>query len=295
MGQSFPADVVGENGFYTSVHSGVRFKFPGYQQNASVDNVVCASQEIPVPEDRYVSASVLVTSDVRSTTVSGNLTLVYADNSTSTAEVRAHAFWWFLAIRRGEITFPYFFTHNDTNHNASHIYEYTAILDPEKTLSAVILPNTTNSTSGRLHAFALSLYKGPDIHVQSLRPTQKWVGKASQVVELLVNNAGTECISGMVASIKAPGVTTVQKAFVKRLCPGDQKRVDVAVDGQFSGTVEAVLDFAKGSKVFPFHDTELGLAPWTANSTSLVQHEVPQWYDDAKFGIFIHWGPYSVP
>ena len=28
---------------------------------------------------------------------------------------------------------------------------------------------------------------------------------------------------------------------------------------------------------------------------SLSQHAVPAWFDDAKFGIFIHWGPYSVP
>ncbi len=28
---------------------------------------------------------------------------------------------------------------------------------------------------------------------------------------------------------------------------------------------------------------------------SLEQHEVPDWFDDAKLGIFIHWGPYSVP
>ncbi|HVU14633.1 MAG TPA: alpha-L-fucosidase [Phototrophicaceae bacterium] len=28
---------------------------------------------------------------------------------------------------------------------------------------------------------------------------------------------------------------------------------------------------------------------------SIMQHPVPQWYDDAKFGIFIHWGLYSVP
>ena len=28
---------------------------------------------------------------------------------------------------------------------------------------------------------------------------------------------------------------------------------------------------------------------------SLASHPVPQWYDDAKFGIFIHWGVYSVP
>lgn len=28
---------------------------------------------------------------------------------------------------------------------------------------------------------------------------------------------------------------------------------------------------------------------------SLKKYEVPQWYKDAKFGIFIHWGVYSVP
>lgn len=28
---------------------------------------------------------------------------------------------------------------------------------------------------------------------------------------------------------------------------------------------------------------------------SLKQHPVPEWFDDAKFGIFIHWGVYSVP
>lgn len=27
---------------------------------------------------------------------------------------------------------------------------------------------------------------------------------------------------------------------------------------------------------------------------SLKTHPVPKWFDDAKFGIFIHWGPYSV-
>ena len=26
-----------------------------------------------------------------------------------------------------------------------------------------------------------------------------------------------------------------------------------------------------------------------------VQREVPEWFRDAKFGLFFHWGPYSVP
>ena len=28
---------------------------------------------------------------------------------------------------------------------------------------------------------------------------------------------------------------------------------------------------------------------------SIRTHELPKWYDDAKFGIFIHWGLYSIP
>ena len=28
---------------------------------------------------------------------------------------------------------------------------------------------------------------------------------------------------------------------------------------------------------------------------SVHQHKLPKWYDDAKFGIFIHWGLFSVP
>lgn len=35
--------------------------------------------------------------------------------------------------------------------------------------------------------------------------------------------------------------------------------------------------------------------PYNASLTSLNAHQLPQWFDDAKFGIFIHWGLYSVP
>lgn len=35
--------------------------------------------------------------------------------------------------------------------------------------------------------------------------------------------------------------------------------------------------------------------PYTASWESLERHETPAWYVDGKFGIFIHWGLYSVP
>jgi alpha-L-fucosidase len=36
-------------------------------------------------------------------------------------------------------------------------------------------------------------------------------------------------------------------------------------------------------------------ARYEPNWESLKQHPVPDWFDDAKLGIFIHWGLYSVP
>ena len=34
---------------------------------------------------------------------------------------------------------------------------------------------------------------------------------------------------------------------------------------------------------------------YEANWESLDKRPVPAWFEDAKFGIFIHWGIYSVP
>lgn len=35
--------------------------------------------------------------------------------------------------------------------------------------------------------------------------------------------------------------------------------------------------------------------PYRADWATLVKYQQPQWYKDAKFGIFIHWGIYAVP
>ncbi|MFC5742343.1 alpha-L-fucosidase [Dyella tabacisoli] len=38
-----------------------------------------------------------------------------------------------------------------------------------------------------------------------------------------------------------------------------------------------------------------GQGPYRPDWISLQQYRAPAWYEDAKFGIFIHWGIYSVP
>ena len=42
-------------------------------------------------------------------------------------------------------------------------------------------------------------------------------------------------------------------------------------------------------------DMNVKAAKFESTWDSLKQYEVPQWNQDAKFGIFIHWGVYSIP
>jgi alpha-L-fucosidase len=42
-------------------------------------------------------------------------------------------------------------------------------------------------------------------------------------------------------------------------------------------------------------DRRVAAGPFGASWESLAGYRVPDWYRDAKFGIFVHWGPYSVP
>ena len=39
----------------------------------------------------------------------------------------------------------------------------------------------------------------------------------------------------------------------------------------------------------------ISAGPFEATWESLQSYSVPVWYEDGKFGIFIHWGPYAVP
>ena len=53
-----------------------------------------------------------------------------------------------------------------------------------------------------------------------------------------------------------------------------------------AGTVPAMGIFGIAEAAAKHYD-----ATWA----SIETHHAPQWYDDAKLGIFIHWGLYSVP
>ena len=204
--------------------------------------------------------------------------------------------------------FPFRFTSAGVNWNTSHVFERTAPLLPGKTLRSITLADVAaGAGNGRLHVFAISLWeqevaddKGKEelLGVQAVRPTQKWFGTDEQIVEITVNNAGGECVAGSGATITlvGQGFETTKPGILKRLCPGDQKIVKIGVTGTPDAPVDVsvVIEGDTSRQSFGFSDVEIGLTDWTSDLDNLARHESPEWFDGAKYGIFIHWGVYAV-
>jgi len=86
------------------------------------------------------------------------------------------------------------------------------------------------------------------------------------------------CASAWAQSPTAPTADT--------LSPAAQDQAWQQASAKFAPQRKAILDrVAKAA----------GEGPFRSDWASLQTYRSPAWYDDAKFGIFIHWGVYSVP
>lgn len=124
---------------------------------------------------------------------------------------------------------------------------------------------------------------------------------AVQLYEITLNNfapttAGPEAwiTRNTSISLHSSSLTTVIPGHVQRLRGGDQVRIVVGVvnvDGVEPGTpisdVEVLID---GQKVGKCWDTIAGIPDYYVGDDSLKTHESAEWFDNAKFGLFVHWG-----
>jgi alpha-L-fucosidase len=106
-------------------------------------------------------------------------------------------------------------------------------------------------------------------------------------------------------SISSTALDLVKPGSLKRLAPGQAAVVQVGVKnkaGVARGiTCNASITATWGAKYGTVQSTsstisgKCGFGDYTADATSIAWHSSPDWYNDAKFGIFFHWGVYSAP
>ncbi|OJJ34742.1 hypothetical protein ASPWEDRAFT_109536 [Aspergillus wentii DTO 134E9] len=208
------------------------------------------------------------------------------------------------------------------DYNRTNIFQTVNWLDSSKELVSLTLPNVTGgsatspggaSIDTKLHIFALSVLPvleasahKPQLEIQYARSAQKWVegSNKTQIIEVAVNNAGSAFVlrnNTVHLRVESPGLETVSEATLKRLGPGDQALVEIGVrnkhgiDAGSTGPATIVIS-GKGvvSSNYTFNAT-YGIQPYKATYESVYAHESPNWYNNAKYGIFIHWGVYAVP
>jgi alpha-L-fucosidase len=313
---AFPAQYLPPSSF---TYSGINYTFPQYKSSGN-DNVLCAGQNLSVPIERYSGLCILTAS--QSGQASGSIQAHYADGTTISRPVLVSPWWSWPYPSGGDIVFPHYLSKSGVDYNRSSIYQACTWLDSKKPLTSLTLPNIFKgsdmgpgeaSIGTRLHIFSLSLIAspakiidGPRLNVRHARSTQNWMEgtNKTQIVEVTVANTGSGFIlrnHSVSVEVQSSRFRTVRPGLVKRLAPGDQVVVEVGVDSeqgidtwQQEDAHVVVHGLGIASEKYSFKAT-IGIQLYNSSDQSLSIHESPGWFNDAKFGIFIHWGVYAVP
>src|ERR1700761_2470349 len=90
-----------------------------------------------------------------------------------------------------------------------------------------------------------------------------------------------------------PRVFAQANASTDPLAPTRDTKSAVEIDREWQQSV-AKYD-GERKRLLAEADKQANDGPYRPDWGSLMKYQQPQWYKDAKFGIFIHWGVYSVP
>ncbi|KAJ5746876.1 uncharacterized protein N7511_008572 [Penicillium nucicola] len=299
-------------------YGGINYRFSKF--NASgCDNMLVQGQEIRVPRSKYFSYHMLAASE--SGMASASIEARYSDGSTTSGPLLVPAWWSWPYPAGADLSFGHYLTENTTNFNRSNIFQTVNWVDSSKEIVSLSLPNSSTgastepggvSVNTNLHIFAISFLAVPEsqsntprLAVQYARSTQKWVDGSDkvQIIEVLVNNVGSSFITpsnSVRIQVQSPGLDTIMEGTIKRLGPGDQATIEIGVQKKkevfvSSGPATVIISgHDVVSAPYSFNAT-YGIRPFEATYESIYSHESPNWYNNAKFGIFIHWGVYSVP
>ena len=286
--------------------AGVPYQLAATTAPGQNDNVVALGQSVAVPAGKYVIAYLLATSTYGSS--SGTATVHYADGSTSTATVAAPD--WYSG-GAGAVSAPHRYSPDGIDQHPVALFAVQLRLDPARTATSITLPTTAAPAPGvaSLHVFALSLQPavaGSAVRILGAAGTTRRAryapGSWAQLVDATVVNVGSEWVTSghpLTVTVAAAGVRTVVPAVIDTLAPGEQARAEVGVVSPrlpAGAPVDATVRVTgRGVSESAALALSAGIPAFQATDVSLAQHQAPDWFAQAKFGIFIHWGIYSVP
>lgn len=170
------------------------------------------------------------------------------------------------------------------------------------------------------HVFAATLITTPTLNstktdtepclfVESVQATQRWDyvdGQQVQYVEVTIANTPAKLAGAashqraFTVEISSASGKSTAPVKVTRLAAGSFLRLDVPItggDGSMESASVVIKDDKTGRMLVQSDDWQYtpGLTPFDSSDASLSRIQAPNWWRDAKMGIMIHWGVYSVP
>ncbi len=298
-GDTFPASLRPEHGSISS--DGVDYLL---SDGATGDNVVALGQTIELPPGQYTLAHLLVASNGGDTI--GTATVHYTDGSSTSATFNSPD--WLRGPESATLSTAFHDTPTGRQTSPSSLYAEDVWFDQGLVATSITLPTTQLPVRGAasIHIFALSVQPvvaGNGLAVVAGHSTTNTMSRGAQMIQAIVENIGTRWYTTRhpaTVTVVGQHITTTSAARITWLAPGEETPVqigirttDVVAGKRLRATI--VAQTSNGISVSEHVKLTVGLPHYTATDESLEQHSTPEWYDDAKFGIFIHYGIYSVP
>jgi alpha-L-fucosidase len=200
------------------------------------------------------------------------------------------------------------------------MFSWSTSISTLSPLVSITLPEI--NSWNRLHLFAMTLvpsdlYDEPFLHFRNIKLTTKWRmirGARAYAVEALMGSyLPTALAPDRLYWIDMPwfvvidygDIHTIEMGKYSRAMPGDQILVTVWVSPRdeesfggdtyqilrrsFQSGAVSVTARAEGTNQVVRQEMKMEI-----ESDELVR-DIPEWFENAKFGIFMHWGVYAVP
>lgn len=183
-----------------------------------------------------------------------------------------------------------------SNGRQGALFQIPIYTNPLKTPTELQFSSPNNSKAS-LHLFTVTAYPVKGVIVSDVKVTNEWRNKKDQVLLVELHNTGTSWVRNATIHVTSDFVKTVKHGLAELIAPGHVHCVQVVIQssGHKQQKEEYVTISVSGVKLQYQIKLDSELSVYEATSKSVQRHRSPTWLRKSKFGIFIHWGLYSVP
>lgn len=309
------ADFDGSGTFFSGQTLQEPSLFTGYSINNSIvegfDNIKCNDEKVIPLQQASLGALYAFVSTTHGP-LTAKITVKYTDETQDSTMLSLPDWQDPLA---DQLERYYVIQQSLSNGNKGFMFNVPIYINPIKKPAQLFLLDGHNVTSeAALHVFSLIGYPKQQncLAIVSIEATHEWVNVNEQIIIIRVHNIGTDVVrntrlyvshgpskvetikAGLIEAI-APGHTHMARVVVKHMSRSEIKQkkeaTQVLITAQYIGqTGKPIHSLTKADVLFQSSPLLYKRTP-----ASVQKHRPPTWLKQAKFGIFIHWGLYSVP